>query len=194
MSVNLGNVIQAGRHASGQWINDLHPGFRGFVYQGTARITTTPANNWAIADDGDQPPTFAASAADPIWIFHTSFRVPRALTGTNGDVLKLGVSAADAAGYIVNSSAVAGGSLGVQQAVLAIAPAAPVQVTANLTLGLFLHNGVNAAPGGTLVLPAGAPNFVRIPVRVVYVRRGLAPTIEDCTLSTAQQRLDAGVV
>lgn len=168
-------------------------GFLSYRLVGTARLTTTGAIVFPILDLNDQQIAIPASAGDPAVITHVSFSIDRPLVGTNGDVLKLGGSLADVSGWVANSSAVASAALAVQQVVAAIAIAG-VSITANVTPQLYLHNGANAAPGGTLALAAGAvPNFLRIPCEIIYRKRKSAVRLPDVILSPAQLKLDSGI-
>jgi hypothetical protein len=169
--------------------------FGGFVHyrkRGKARVTTTPAISWSIFDEAGGAFTIAGSAADPTYIQMASFRIETALTGTNGDVLKLGVSATDTGGYIVNSAAVASSLLAVQAPRLAVSPSGFVAATADLTLGLFLHNGSNVASSNSLVAPAATP-VVYIPVEIWFAKRATAPYADNIGTRLVDSKLDAGI-
>lgn len=187
-----GNIVAP--QWSGQGLLYSLPGFEIFTFRGSARVTKTGAASFSILDDRDNPLLITASASDPAWIFGAAFSNPTvALAGTNGDVLKIGTGATDTGGYVGNSAAVSGGLLAVQDVISAIAPSAPVQLTANTTLLLALHNGANAAPGGLLALQASdARAYRRLPVRVMYAKRMRAPTLNEIDLSVAAQKLDTG--
>lgn len=161
------------------------------IFKGYARITATPAVSWQVLDETtDQPLVVPGSANSPIFFSRVEFAIERALVGTNGDRLKLGPSLAGAS-YIANSGAVASGSLAAGQffddggsPFSGLASA----TTSSLTFSLWLHNGSNAAPAGTLALPVGSnPSFLIVPVRLITLRRTAAVSSRDLNLSRAAQ-------
>lgn len=181
----------------GDGILHFPPGYQAFIWEGTGRLAVSSGNVITIPlfDARDQPATIVASSTDPIYIAQTSFTLPRALTATNGDRLKVGIGATDngswvSASAVAASSLIAAGSFRNQNS-----PDTWPGRTANTTFALFLDNGANAAPAGTIALPntAGLPSFIRIPVRIIYVRRLPAVQLADLELSPAAQRLDAGL-
>lgn len=190
MSSLVGNLSLATPALIGAGTEHAPFGFRGYIYQGTARVDTTGRTALDILDQDGNTPTFQATANDPIWIAHASFGIPLPIVATNGDQLKLAVSLADTAGYVVNNSAAASSQMPSQYAAAAIAPGSPVQITTNVAFRLFLHNGSNTTPGGTISVASG---FRRLPVRIVYIRRMAPVDLSDVILSAAQQRLDAGL-
>jgi hypothetical protein len=180
-------------------VDHLPPGYRMFMLTGTARITTTPGIVFPILDRFEQPLIVPGTATEPSWMSVGDYNLARALTGTaNGDVLKLGTGAVDATNVLGNSTPVAANLLAIQQVRTVGATPYTVfpQIVAPTTFGLFLHNGANLAPAGTLALPvvAGQPSFLRIPVRLVFMRRMPAVSLNEIQLSIAAQRLDAGIV
>jgi hypothetical protein len=195
-------MVLHGNHSiesSRNLLRNYAPGYDLQIYKGYARITTTAAISWAVIDEttDQQMVISGTSGAGRGLIMRTEFNLERALVGTNGDRLKLGTSAADANGYMCQSAAVAGGVLAAatQSAVDTIQPFGVLHSTTTpITLQLFLHNGANAAPAGTLALAAGSnPSFLIVPVRVLVLRPALVVTTRDLNLSRDQQRLNTVV-
>lgn len=186
----MGIILEGNRLAnSGDLTREL--GFEYGCFRGLARITNTAAIAWQILDAAGNQPTWTNSASDPLYILASAFRIETALAGTNGELLKLGSSATDTGSYIVNSAAVASGSLAVQTARSASVPGTPIAVTSNLTLGLYLHAS-NVASSNNLVA-AAADSPVYIPVEIYYAKRLAGPYSDNINRPEAWARLDAGI-
>jgi hypothetical protein len=198
----IGNVTAPSRRNR---VESYPPGFDLFAAIGTARLTNVAANNWDILDDADQPLLITASAPDPVWLLAIDARIElnnQTITATTGDVLKIGQSVADTT-FVANSAAAASSLMAAGQIRSTQAPFAVTQITANATFRAFLHNGSNAAAGGNLTVVPGAASgllqagrsFIRVPVRILFLRRSPALDMSDIPLlSVTQQRLDAGIV
>lgn len=178
-AVTLGSAVES------------NSGFVGYRKRLYAEITTA-ATSWTLYDEAGNASTIAGSSTDPTYITMATFRIETALTATTGDVLKLGISAADTGGYIVNTAAAASSLLAVQAVRLAVAPTAPVALTADLTLGLYLHNGSNTTPGGTLAAPTATPR-VLVPVEVYYLKRATAIYSSQLNIRVADAKTRAGI-
>jgi hypothetical protein len=177
-------------------VKDYLPGWELLRYQATALITTTPAQSWDLLNDADLPLVIpGTSGVGVINIFSITSRneTTGLIATTNGELVKVGATVTGTAYAVL--PAIASTTLPVGVGFTPALGQAPlsnaIAISSSTTLRLFLTASDNTAPAGTLAAPTA--KGVRIPVEVLALRRSLAISLNDVTLSDAALRRDAGL-
>lgn len=215
-----GNWSQPPDFPTGQSVNMA--GARYFEYNGYALVTDATGVSIDIKNENDEVLTIpcakdgiALSAADPAYVTHVSFYVPKIgdaqsynqkaivanVTISGTQVLKLSVAATDDLTSATVIGAVTGAATsgvvpnGVTagEAISLWAPnTAPIVVTAATTLKLFSATLASGGVAGANIRVSTAQKRVFIPVRVHYYRKQRAPGLGDFDISaTVRQTIDA---